>query len=251
MLAASALVEVLVGITGEVAEAFVLILHGVAVHDVHDDGDAHLMCGVDELLQFLGCSETAAGSEETADMVSEAAVVWMLLDGHDLDAVVTIFVYAGQDVLTELVVRSHAFLVLCHTDMAFVDEQRRGIRAEFLHLPLVGFLTGHPHLCREYLRIGILHHTGSPCGYAFALSPFPTDEEFVQLSVLQALGRQFDFPGTVALGDAFHRITRFGFPVVEFADDINLGGVGSPLTQEPFLVLKMQSEVQVTRSEIR
>ena len=36
-------------------------------------------------------------------------------------------------------------------------------------------LLGSPYLCAEYLGLVILHYTGGPCGYPFALSAFPID----------------------------------------------------------------------------
>ena len=40
-------VEELVGVAGEVTEAFDFIFNGVAVDDIHDDAEPHLMSGVD------------------------------------------------------------------------------------------------------------------------------------------------------------------------------------------------------------
>ena len=43
MLTTVALIEVLTGIASEVGKAFHLVLHSMAVHDVHNDGKAHAM----------------------------------------------------------------------------------------------------------------------------------------------------------------------------------------------------------------
>ena len=59
MLATVAGIEVLVGVASQIAKAFHLVLHGMAVHNVHYHRYAFLMCGVDELLQFLRCAEAA------------------------------------------------------------------------------------------------------------------------------------------------------------------------------------------------
>ena len=64
MLVTVARIEELIRIATEVAESFHLVLHGVRVYDVHDDGNAVLMGGVDEFLQFLGRTETARRCEE-------------------------------------------------------------------------------------------------------------------------------------------------------------------------------------------
>ena len=59
MLAASVAVEILVVGSVEAAEPLDLVLDGVAVDDVHDDGDSALMGGVDKLLELFGGAEAA------------------------------------------------------------------------------------------------------------------------------------------------------------------------------------------------
>ena len=64
-------IEILVGISSQIAKSFHLILHGVGVNDVHDDSNAVLMGGVDESLQFLRSSETAGGGKEGTHMIAK------------------------------------------------------------------------------------------------------------------------------------------------------------------------------------
>ena len=120
----AAVVAVEVEVVGAVqtAEAFVLILHGVRVHDVHDDGDAGSVSGIDERTQLVGGAEAAGGREEARHVVAERAVVRVLLDGHDLDGVVAVGGDARQHLGAEFVVAAHLFLLLSHADVAFVDE---------------------------------------------------------------------------------------------------------------------------------
>ena len=59
MLVSVAGIEILVGVAGQVAQAFHLVLHGVRVDDIHHHGYSHLVGCVDERLQLLGCSEPA------------------------------------------------------------------------------------------------------------------------------------------------------------------------------------------------
>ena len=48
VLSAVAGIEVLAGISGEVAETFYLVLHSMAVYDVHYHGNSHFVCRIDE-----------------------------------------------------------------------------------------------------------------------------------------------------------------------------------------------------------
>ena len=62
----------------------------MAMHDIHDHRDGQLMSLVDQLLQLVGRTETGRGRKEATHMVTERAIVGMLLDRHDLDRVVAI-----------------------------------------------------------------------------------------------------------------------------------------------------------------
>ena len=82
------------------------------MYDVHDDGDAVLVGSIYERLQLLWCTETAGSSEERAYMISEGAIVGVLLYGHDLYAVVAVSNDAWQHILLELGISSYLLGVL-------------------------------------------------------------------------------------------------------------------------------------------
>ena len=65
-----------------------------------------------------------AYSKEIGDMVSEGAVVGVLLQGHDLDGIVAQLADARQHGHTEVQVAVHARLLTGHADVALVDAQR-------------------------------------------------------------------------------------------------------------------------------
>ena len=71
MLAPPVAIEVLVFSSVKASQSLNLVLHGVRVHDVHNHGNACLMGIVDEVLQFLGCAEAAAGGIETRHMIAK------------------------------------------------------------------------------------------------------------------------------------------------------------------------------------
>ena len=117
-------IEELIGVAAEIAEAFHFVLDGMAVDDIHDNRQPHFMGGVNELLQIFRRTAAAARGKEGADMVAEAAVIGVLLNRHNLNAVIAVFLYAGQDILGKFLVCTDFFRILCHADMAFIDEQR-------------------------------------------------------------------------------------------------------------------------------
>ena len=249
MLATVALIEILAGVAGKVAQALHFVLHGMRMHDVHDDGQSQLMCLVDELLQLLRRAETAGRGEEARHMIAETAIIGMLLYGHNLDAVITVGGNARQHILTELVVRAYLFGILCHADVAFIYQQGRGVRTESLLLPHVRLLRC-PNLRAENLRLVVLHHPAAPRGNAFAASSVPMHLQFIQVAMLERTGAELDFPVSRAL-DTLQLILGRLFPVVEIAYQVNLRCVGRPFAEHPARGRAVQSKIQISSGEVR
>ena len=59
MLATVAGIEILVGVARKITKTLNLILHSMAVDNVHNHRNTVLVGGVDKLFQFLWCAETA------------------------------------------------------------------------------------------------------------------------------------------------------------------------------------------------
>ena len=93
----------------------------------------------------------------------------MLLDGHDLNAIIAIGNDAWQYIVLKLSISAHLLGILSHSDVALVDEEWIHLSPESLLLPSVR--SWIPHLRREYLGLLILHHALCPGRYALAFSP--------------------------------------------------------------------------------
>ena len=247
MLVSVARIEVLVRITGKITETFHLILHCMRVNDIHNDSDAILMSCINERLELLRGSETAAGSKEAAYVIAEGSIIRMLLDSHDLNAVVTILNDTWQHLLLELGVGSNLLSILSHSDMALIDEQRSGVWLEGLLLPLVRLRA--PNLRREYLGLLILNHTVSPCRDTLAFSTFPVHLHLEEITVLHCLFREFQLPVAGTL-DTLGTILRAFLPAVEITDEIDICSIWRPLAEHPSLLRLVQSEVVVSVGEI-
>jgi hypothetical protein len=180
-------------------------------------------------------------------MIAEAAIVGMLLYGHDLDAVVAVLDDAREDVLAELVVGAHLLGILCHTDMTFVDEERVDIGLVCLMLEDVR--SGRrPYLGGEYLRLLVLHDTCGPGGDTFAAASRPVHHELIEVEMVQCVLLQREFPHAIA--NAGELIVDMLFPVVERADEEDLRSVGCPFAENPSLFGMVQTEVEISRSKI-
>ncbi len=235
--------KILVGGAREIAQPFVFILHGMAVHNVHHHGDAHRVGLVHKRLQFLGRAETAARREETAHVIAETSIIRMLLHSHYLDAVVAQALHAGQDIVAELDVGAHLLRVLRHADVALIDEQGVGGWLELGHLPLVGIL-GSPCLRAEYLGVGILHHAVCPGGNALAVSAVPMDTQLEQAAMPEGLVLDLYFPVS-RLCHTPHGMLGHLLPPVEVTYHIDACGVGGPLTQHPAVCHTVQTEIEI------
>ena len=110
--------------TIEIAETFQFIFHSMGMNEVHNHFHPPSVCIVNERFEFVGRTEPAGSSKEIGDMVTERAVIGVLLYRHDLDAVVAEFGYTRQDVTAEFLVTAHFLLLRTHADVTFVDKER-------------------------------------------------------------------------------------------------------------------------------
>ena len=165
-------IEILVRITGKVTQPFYFILHCMGVNDVHDNSDAHAMGCVNEFFQFVRSTEAGRSSKETWYVISETAVIWMLLNSHNLDTVISILYDAWKNLFLKLSVTADFFLLLRHTDMTFINQQwiSGGLESFLFHL--IRFLR-RPYLCAEDFGLFILNNPICPCRNTFAAATVP------------------------------------------------------------------------------
>ena len=119
-------------------------------------------------------------------MIAEGTVIGMLLYGHYLNAVIAVLNDTWQHIILELGIGTHFLSILPHTHVTLVNEEGVLLGLKNLFLELVGLL-GIPHLCRENLRIIILHHTTAPGWNTLPFSTIPLHFHLVQLSMLESL----------------------------------------------------------------
>ena len=230
MLAASTLHEILAAITSKIAKTFNLVLHGMRVNDVHDDCYAHLVCLVNEFLQLFWSAETAGRSKKVADMIAEGTIVGVLCNGHHLNGIVAVLLDAWQYVVFELDVGADLLSILCHADVALIDEQRVGVGFEVLLFELIR-LCRSPNLCRENLGVLVLHHTGCIGRNTLPFSTVPSDFQFEEVTMMHLARLEFDFP--VSIVNASHLVCLVLLPAIEVSNEENLGGIGCPFAQHP------------------
>ena len=182
-------------------------------------------------------------------MVTEGAVVRMLLDSHDLHAVISEFSDTRKDVLTELFVSRDFLCISSHTDMALVDKERFLFLLAVLDGFMFPFIFGHgPYLCGEDLGVIVLHNTTSIARDTFAITTIPLDEQFVELPMLHGAFGEIGFPYAVSNG--LETIVFVLGPVVHITFDVDGRSVWSPFTEYPTFVGMVKSEIEVTGSPI-
>ena len=172
----------------------------------------------------------------------------MFSHSHHLNGIVAILLDAWQDVVLELGIGSHLLRILCHTDVALVDEQRIGVGLEVLLLEFVR-LGWSPNLSGENLGRIVLHHTVGIGRNALPFSTIPLDFQLEEVAVMHLTGLELDFP--IAVVDAFHLVGLILLPIVEIANQIDVGGIGCPLAQHPTFGSLVQTKIEITAGEVR
>ena len=116
------------------------------------------------------------------DMVAKGAIIGMFLNGHYLNAVIPHFCNTGQYAFAKRVVCRYLFCLSRHTDMAFVDQKRIGLRAEIGNFKLITYFRV-PYLCTEDFGLFVLNHTLNPGRDTFATASGPMNHQFVQITM--------------------------------------------------------------------
>ena len=91
--------------------------------DVHQDAQAGVVGGVNELFEVVGGAKTGRSGEEVGNVIAERSVVGVFHDAHELDGVVSGSFDARDDILGELFVAADAFGFLGHADVGFIDKE--------------------------------------------------------------------------------------------------------------------------------
>ena len=247
MLMAITRIEILVRVTSQISKSFHLILNCVRMNYIHDNGYTFLVGSVYEIFQFFRCTESTACRKETAHVITEGAIIRMLLNRHDLDAVVAILDDARQNVLLELRVSSHLLSILSHTDVALIDQERSGLWLEVFFLPDVRLRI--PNLGREYFGLLILHHSSCPSRDSLAFATFPMNFHLKEVAVPHCLLGEFQLPVSCAFY-TLSTVLRGLLPIVEVTYQINVRGIRCPLTEDPSTSGLVQTKVLVTIGKV-
>jgi hypothetical protein len=163
------------------------------MNDVHNHSKPQPMSSINQCLQLIGSPETGGSGEETGYVISETSIIRMLLNSHNLDAVISFFSDTRKYLFAEFVIGPDFFLLLCHSDMAFINQQRIRAGLKRFLLEFIGFLRC-PYLGAEYLGLFILNYTCSPSRNTLTLTTIPIYIQFIQVSMMDSIGRQVNFP---------------------------------------------------------
>ncbi len=154
----------------------------------------------------------------------------MLLNGHYLNGVIAVGMDTGQHFVAELGVGAHALALLGHTYVTFVNEQRLGVGLKVGHLPRIRL--GSPDLCGKQMRHRILDHTCGVGRQTFAGATGPAHIHFIEIAVMQGIGRQRDFPHTV-VAHTVELIAGHSLPTRKITYHTYRSSAGSPLAEGP------------------
>ena len=105
-------------------QAVVRVAGDVRVHDIQEHADPELVRLVHQVLEVLGRARPGAHGERVGDVVAERRVVCVLLDGHQLDRVISALLDAGKDVVCKIPVRRHLLVRRGHAHVRLVNLER-------------------------------------------------------------------------------------------------------------------------------
>ena len=244
-----ALVEVEVVTAVEHVETVKHVLRCVTVHHVQQDGNAHSVRSINELLQVVWKAVAAARSEEAVDLVSETGVVRMLHDGHQLYSVVSQVLDAREDVTGELLVGRYLGLGGGDANVGFVDTCALGLGRPLVlpdvllgRVPEAGIVYGGD--------VEVLGHSGDPGGEALLARMVVGDDErdldlgVVGNSGLTVLARDRHLEDAeIVLGHG----RRIAVPAIEITNEVGAQGIRGPLAVDDVAVgLDIEAELLVT-----
>ena len=95
MIPLGSVVEELPGRSVEHIDSLSGILHRVGVDHVQQHPDSHGMGSIDQVFQVLGPTEPAGRGKEIGYLITEAAVIGVLHDGHELNGIVAVGLDSG------------------------------------------------------------------------------------------------------------------------------------------------------------
>ena len=172
----------------------------------------------------------------------------MLLNGHELEGVVSGSNDARQGLLGELAPGPDFLLGLSHARVDLVDERCDGFASEARVLPREGCFRV-PDLGVEDESGGVLHDPPGPDRDAVALAAAPVDPQAEEIAVAQRFFRQAQLPDAVLVFARECKRLRF-LPAGRIPDKKDAGGVRRPLPENPLVPAQVQPEVLMPRGEI-
>ena len=91
------------------------------MHEINNNLHTHGVCLVYKVLEVVGRARSGRNGKEASHVIAEAAVVSVLLDGHQLDHIVASLLDLRQDFVSVEAVGSNAATLMRHTNMRLVD----------------------------------------------------------------------------------------------------------------------------------
>ena len=203
--------------TVKLVDAFHRIFHRVGMDEIHINTQAELMRGVYEILEVVRRSEPAGNGKEIGNVITEAAVIRMLHDCHELNSRVSGTLNFRQGKFHKLTERADYALFLGNADVCFIDERCAFGRFEILVFPGILFF-GSPnnaHPVNRTVRMNFLFHATAIERNLKVVFIIVLHHHFDALSMLESIMPfKTDFPVAVFIAMQGMRIA---LPLIEIA----------------------------------
>ena len=179
----------------EERQTVALVLDGMGMDKVHNDPQPHSMRRINQGLQVVRRAKPRRCRVKRTHMVTEAPVVRMLHNAHELNRIVSGLLDSRQDIVPKVRIGSHARFLGRHADMGLIDERRKASANALWGFVLPAVLPLRlPDPCTEEIGRMILHDIARIGRDALAVPPFPANLKPIIVAVANQVALDAAFP---------------------------------------------------------
>ena len=104
--------------------AIVYIVWSVRMDNVNNYSETQLVSGVNKSLELIRSTLTRRRCKVSCNVITKWAIIGMLLNGHNLNTVVSVCFYSRKDVVRKFFVWRNFLIFWAHTYVTFINQKR-------------------------------------------------------------------------------------------------------------------------------
>src|SRR5574344_1384181 len=109
--------------TVKIREPLYLIFYGMGMHYIHHHRNPHRMSTIHKTLKIFRSPKAGAQCKKAGDLIPKRTIIWMLLQSHNLQGIISQFLYAGQNVFFKICKYCYSLLLSAHSYMRLIHKR--------------------------------------------------------------------------------------------------------------------------------